>query len=51
MGSLGLGSDFDGIDSVISGLEDVATFPALVRSLFLSTFIVSFTDSWPPIVF
>ena len=36
VGSIGLGSDFDGIDSVISGLEDVSTFPALVRSLFLS---------------
>jgi membrane dipeptidase len=30
--SVGLGSDYDGIDSTISGLEDVSTFPALVRS-------------------
>jgi hypothetical protein len=30
--SIGLGSDFDGIDSTIDGLEDVSTFPALVRS-------------------
>jgi membrane dipeptidase len=29
--SVGLGSDYDGIDSTINGLEDVSTFPALVR--------------------
>lgn len=32
--SLGIGSDFDGIDSVPSGLEDVSKYPALVRTLF-----------------
>ncbi len=30
---IGLGSDFDGITSVVSGLEDVSTFPQLVREL------------------
>jgi membrane dipeptidase len=31
--TLALGSDFDGIDSVIPGLEDVSAFPALVEGL------------------
>jgi membrane dipeptidase len=30
---VGIGSDFDGIDSVPVGLEDVATFPALFTEL------------------
>ncbi|MDX1623640.1 MAG: dipeptidase [Gemmatimonadota bacterium] len=30
---VGLGSDFDGITTVVEGLEDVATFPALVAEL------------------
>jgi len=30
---IGLGSDFDGITSVVSGLEDVSTYPALIREL------------------
>ena len=30
---IGFGSDFDGITSVVSGLEDVSTFPQLVREL------------------
>lgn len=31
--SVGLGSDFDGIESVPVGLEDVSKYPALVRML------------------
>ena len=31
---LGIGSDFDGINSVPAGLEDVSRFPALVAELF-----------------
>lgn len=31
--SVGLGSDFDGIEDVPVGLEDVSKYPALVRSL------------------
>ena len=30
---IGIGSDFDGIDYFISGLEDVSTYPALLREL------------------
>ena len=30
---IGLGSDFDGITSVVSGLEDVSTYPQLIREL------------------
>ncbi len=30
---IGIGSDFDGIDEVIDGLEDVSTFPALFAEL------------------
>ena len=30
---VGIGSDFDGIETVISGLEDVSTFPALFAEL------------------
>ena len=30
--SVGLGSDYDGIETVPVGLEDVSTYPALVRS-------------------
>jgi len=30
---IGLGSDFDGITSVVVGLEDVSTYPQLVREL------------------
>jgi membrane dipeptidase len=30
---IGIGSDFDGIDDVIEGLEDVSTFPALFAEL------------------
>ena len=30
---VGIGSDFDGIDATIQGLEDVATFPALFAEL------------------
>lgn len=30
---VGIGSDFDGIDDVIEGLEDVSTFPALFAEL------------------
>jgi membrane dipeptidase len=30
---IGLGSDFDGIDSVVKGLEDVSTYPALTAEL------------------
>ena len=30
---IGFGSDFDGITSVVSGLEDVSTYPQLVREL------------------
>jgi membrane dipeptidase len=30
---VGLGGDFDGITSVVSGLEDVSTYPALVAEL------------------
>ena len=31
--NIGIGSDFDGIDDVIDGLEDVSTFPALFAEL------------------
>ena len=31
--SVGLGSDYDGIETVPVGLEDVSTYPALVRAL------------------
>ena len=31
--SVGLGSDYDGIETVPIGLEDVSTYPALVRVL------------------
>lgn len=31
-GSVGLGSDFDGIGSTPKGLEDVSKYPALVRA-------------------
>ena len=31
--NVGLGSDFDGIDATIQGLEDVSTFPALFAEL------------------
>ncbi len=30
---IGLGGDFDGIDSVVQGLEDVSTYPALTAEL------------------
>jgi membrane dipeptidase len=30
---IGLGGDFDGITSVVSGLEDVSTYPALTAEL------------------
>jgi len=30
---IGIGSDFDGIDYFISGLEDVSTYPALLKEL------------------
>jgi len=30
---IGLGSDFDGITSVVAGLEDVSTYPQLIREL------------------
>jgi membrane dipeptidase len=30
---IGLGSDFDGIESVPLGLEDVSTYPALIAEL------------------
>jgi membrane dipeptidase len=30
---IGLGSDFDGITSVVQGLEDVSTYPALIAEL------------------
>lgn len=33
MGAVGLGSDFDGIDCVPQGLEDVSQFPHLTRKL------------------
>jgi membrane dipeptidase len=36
--SVGLGSDYDGMDTTTAGLEDVSTFPALVRSLVRSFF-------------
>lgn len=31
-GSVGIGSDYDGIDSVPHGLEDVSKYPYLVRA-------------------
>lgn len=31
---IGLGGDFDGIESVVQGLEDVSTYPALLAELF-----------------
>ncbi|MGB9605058.1 MAG: membrane dipeptidase, partial [Bryobacteraceae bacterium] len=31
--AIGIGSDFDGIDHVPVGLEDVSKFPALTRAL------------------
>ena len=31
-GSVGLGSDFDGMDTTTNGIEDVSDFPALVCS-------------------
>lgn len=31
--SIGLGGDFDGITSVVQGLEDVSTYPALIAEL------------------
>jgi membrane dipeptidase len=31
--NVGIGSDFDGIDATIVGLEDVSTFPALFAEL------------------
>ena len=30
---VGLGGDFDGIDTVVEGLEDVSTYPALLAEL------------------
>jgi membrane dipeptidase len=30
---IGFGGDFDGITSVVQGLEDVSTYPALVAEL------------------
>jgi membrane dipeptidase len=30
---IGFGGDFDGINSVVSGLEDVSTYPQLIREL------------------
>jgi membrane dipeptidase len=30
---IGFGGDFDGITSVVSGLEDVSTYPQLIREL------------------
>jgi membrane dipeptidase len=30
---IGLGSDFDGITSVVAGLEDVSTYPQLIKEL------------------
>jgi membrane dipeptidase len=30
---IGIGSDFDGIDYLVNGLEDVSTFPALLTEL------------------
>ena len=30
---IGLGGDFDGIDSVVEGLEDVSKYPALTEEL------------------
>ena len=30
---IGLGGDFDGIESVVQGLEDVSTYPALIAEL------------------
>jgi membrane dipeptidase len=31
---IGIGSDFDGIEAVVEGLEDVSTYPALSAELF-----------------
>jgi len=44
--SVGLGSDFDGIDSTIKGLEDVSTFPALVRLLLITTIYRTIECYW-----
>ena len=38
--SVGLGSDYDGMETTTDGLEDVATFPALVRSLVRSCYLI-----------
>jgi membrane dipeptidase len=34
--SVGIGSDYDGIEVTPTGLEDVSKYPALVRGIFLS---------------
>jgi hypothetical protein len=34
-GSVGLGSDFDGMDTTTKGIEDVSDFPALVCLILL----------------
>jgi len=41
--SVGLGSDFDGMDTTTHGLEDVSTFPALVRSFVRAHFTLVLT--------
>jgi membrane dipeptidase len=33
IGAVGIGSDFDGVDCVPTGLEDVSKFPNLTRAL------------------
>jgi membrane dipeptidase len=33
IGHIGIGGDFDGIESVVQGLEDVSTYPALIAEL------------------
>jgi membrane dipeptidase len=33
IGAVGIGSDFDGVDCVPTGMEDVSNFPALTRAL------------------
>ncbi|KAH9015164.1 membrane dipeptidase-domain-containing protein [Lactarius pseudohatsudake] len=45
-GSVGIGSDYDGIDRCSTGLEDVSTYPVLVRSCH-GPFTASRSDTEP----
>lgn len=42
--SVGIGSDYDGIDSVPVGLEDVSKYPALVRKALFPSPLIFLAD-------